>query len=58
MTLPQVGNSIYIYIALYFHFWFFDSINIYEMDNIYFERFNTFLIAIFEFLNIYYIIYS
>ena len=55
MTLPQVGNSIYIYIyiAIYFYFWFFDSINIYEMDNIYFERFNTFLIAIFEFLNIY-----
>ena len=55
MTLPQVANSyiIYIYIAIYFYFWFFDSINIYEMDNIYFERFNTFLIAIFEFLNIY-----
>ena len=44
---------IYVYIAIYFfYFWFFDSINIYEMD-IYFERFNTFLIAIFEFLNIY-----
>ena len=41
----------YIYIAIYFYFCFFDSINNYEMNNIYFERFNTFLIAIFEFLN-------
>ena len=34
---------------------FFGGIGFTNMDNIYFERFNTFLIAISEFLNIYYI---